>query len=288
MASPGSGLSQMAGLSGFVNSDPEADAFDVQGGPVNPAHAQFGEQSEPYSWESKAVGSAPRGPIGPENELLGEDPAAFTFAAGDITQDPTGDQTPYQTHAGPFPKGRETSIGPDATGRQLRQNYALHSIDTNAAASRQSDPTMLARQDEWNQIYEIGPGSSGLVEIPDQIKGAIHGFGNTDRTQSFARQNEYGFDSKHQHRRYASGPIPGNFMWMRPAGRPMVRSLPGPARPPVGPGSPFYGQDTGAAFDYVDGGILQDSAVQYEAPPVPYFAPSYGNPDDTSPEIPLW
>jgi hypothetical protein len=284
------GLQGLTGLQGFVNAAPEAEPSDIQGGPANPQHAILGEDAEPYSWENLAYGTMPRGPFGPENELLGDLPESDTLGAGQLTDDPTADLTPYRTHAGPFPKGRETSVGPDAIARQLQQSRGLHAIDTNAGAARNFIPTMEAKQDEWEEIWEVTPGASMIdPNIPSQLKaaGSQGGFGSRGRENTFAPQNEYGFDSRHQHRRYATGSIPGNYMWMRPGGRPMIKSLPGPARPAVGAGSPFQGQDVGDAYAYDTGAVLQNPASEYVPPPTPYIgAPNYAS--EQAPVIDLW
>jgi hypothetical protein len=286
MANPNglTGLQGLAQLQGFVNPDPEATAEEIHGGTADPKHGAWGEEAEPYPWVAYggAWGEDTYGPQGPDDGLVGESPEARTLAAGNQSQDPTGDATPY-THAGPFPRGRETSVGPDATSRQLEQSRILHSIDTGAADAHTYMPTMVPKNDDWVGFYNPETGESMLVPIPDQLKGAVGGWGQRDVTQSFARQNGYNFNTAHRHRRYANGVVPGNSLWMTPRGRPMIRSLPGPARPPVGVNSPFAGQDIGQAFG-IQGAILMDPATEYVAPPTPYVAPATQS-DDTMPEV---
>ena len=53
----------------------------------------------------------------------------------------------------------------------------------------------------------------------------------------------------------------------------MVKGLPGPARPPIGVDSPFYGDDLGAAFS-INGAILQNVPPEYTPPPQPNLAAS--------------
>jgi hypothetical protein len=101
-----------------------------------------------------------------------------------------------------------------------------------------------------------------------------NGYGSTDRTSSFARQNQYGYDSAHSHRRYATGSVPGNYQWMEPGGRPLVKTTPGPARPAVGQDSPFTNQDLTVAHG-VQGAVLQDAPSDYVPPGEPYVAPSH-------------
>jgi hypothetical protein len=149
------------------------------------------------------------------------------------------------------------------------------------------DQLGYAQQDNWHEIWELNPGNTLNVPIPDQLKGGIL-FGQWDRTQSFAKQNAYDYGSKHQHRRYAEvtlGHLPGNFQWMIPQGRPMHRNLPGPARPPIGVDSQFTGQDLGFAYGYDSGAILQNTPEAYVPPPTPNIdtaTPTYDDPNGTS------
>jgi len=86
-------------------------------------------------------------------------------------------------------------------------------------------------------------------------------------------------------RRFATGSIPGNYMWLKPGGRPLYKTMAGPARPAVGENSPFAGQDPTLAFGTL-GGILTDLPAEYEAPPQPALAQAM--PDVSVPEIGLW
>ena len=109
-------------------------------------------------------------------------------------------------------------------------------------------------------------------------------------SNTYAKRNQYGFDSAHMRRRYAMSSIPGNFMWMRPKGRPMHRNLPGPARPPIGIDSPFTGDDLGVTFGYDTGAILMDQPQEYVPPPSPNVAsqtPTYDSPYGTD-SVDLW
>jgi len=128
-------------------------------------------------------------------------------------------------------------------------------------------------QDDWEELLETNPGHSDQVPIPGQLMSSSYGYGTRDRVQSMARQNEFGFDSAHMHRRYATGPIPGNTMWMRPGGRPMRKTLAGPARPAIGPSSPFAGQNLGFNFN-PDGAVLQNVPSEYQPPPNPTLQPA--------------
>jgi hypothetical protein len=120
--------------------------------------------------------------------------------------------------------------------------------------------------------------------LPKQAISSGFMWGTRDRTQSMARQNEYGFDSAHMFRRWAVGAIPGNHMWMRPGGRPLVKSLPGPARPAVGVDSPFHGDDLGASFS-IDGAMLQNVPTEYLPPPAVKLAPPLEWDESTGPVV---
>lgn len=294
MANPNGvqGLQGLTQLQGFVNSDPELSPLELHGGTVDPKHSEWGEDEEPYPWVAYggAWGLDTYGSGGPAtDELIGSPNGgeARTLPAGYQAQDPTGDQTPYRSHAGPFPKGRETSLSPDATSRQLMQSNELHGIDTGAALAHTYMPTMVPKNDTWTGFYNPETGETQLQPIPDQIKGSVGGWGHHDVTQSFARQNQYGFNTAHRHRRFATGQVPGNSLWLQARGRPLIKSLPGPSRPPVGINSPFAGQDVGQAFG-IDGAILQDPATEYVAVPTPYVAPALQSDAGPPPEIDYW
>lgn len=264
------GLSGLAGYQVIVDENSQATPEERMGNPVDPAHADY--LAEANIPRGSRIG-APQGPHGPENQLLGDD-GWFWEAGGSSSEDSLYDHTP-NTHAGPWPKGVASGpnlgdTGPDASALRRQQSYELHSDGLNAEA-RSNLVRGVAENDEWDTVDQVNPGHSDLTSLPAQAKSAGFGWGTRDRTQSFARQNEFGFDSAHQHRRFAVGNIPGNFMWMRPGGRPMVKGLPGPARPAIGANSPFEGQNLGAAFD-VNGSILQNVPTEYVSPPQPRLA----------------
>jgi hypothetical protein len=197
------------------------------------------------------------------------------------------DDTP-SNRAGPFPKGILSgpvgSNGPDDIANHLEQSFVLHGTNTHAQLRAQT-ASIYAQNDDWQTVEELNPGHDTLSNPPSQMKSSGYGWGTRDRTQSFARQNEFGFDSAHQHRRFATGPIPGNTMWMKPGGRPLAKSLPGPARPAIGVDSPFAGQDLGQAFS-IDGALLQNVPTEYQAPPTPNLTTTVPvvTGDDTYPE----
>lgn len=276
------GLQGLTGLQGYVNSQPEATAEEIQGSAANPAHEKnFWEEPEQYPWESAIAGfSGTTYPPVPPIAGVGDSPD--TLAAGYLGQDPTGDYTP-RTHAAPWPKGldgiRAGNQQPHGNADYLQQSMDIHASKTNAGAAMLYDPTLEAQNDDWTAFYDVEPGNTMLdSNIGSQGKSgfAPGGFGSHSREQSNAIQNNYGFDSAHMHRRWATGSVPGNYMWMKPGGRPMVKSLPGPARPPVGPSSPFAGQDVSWGFTASGpvGGVLTNAPTSYQQPPTPYVAPT--------------
>jgi hypothetical protein len=123
--------------------------------------------------------------------------------------------------------------------------------------------------------------------VNGQVKNSAGGFGSTDRTGNPDGVNGYGFQNAHLHRRYATGSVPGNYMWMKPGGRPMVKTTPGPARPPIGDASPFTGQDLTLSFS-TQGAVLANPAGDYEAPPDPYVAPPLSQQASTEPGPVSW
>lgn len=266
MTRPLTGLTGLAGYQVQIDEDSQATPEERMGGVADPSHAKF--LAEDYIRRGAQMGE-PIGPYGPDNQMLGDE-SWFWESGGHPSEDPTFDHTPAN-RAGPWPKGILSgpvgSPGPDDTASKLRQLAGLHGIDTGADRRAQSGGTE-ALNDEWQAIDQLNPGSDTLAKLPKQSMSSGFGWGTRDRTQSMGAQNEYGFDSTHQHRRWASGGIPGNTMWLKPGGRPMVKSMAGPARPAIGPDSPFTGDNLGAAFD-INGAVLQNVPSEYVAPPVP-------------------
>lgn len=280
---PLAGLGALNGAKvGSVTLQPQATAEQRLGDPADVRHGHdlvAPLAATGYPWEVLAGVVGPKGPYGNQAQLVGQ---AQGWAAphGDPGQDPFFDATP-DTHAAPVVRGVEQSRDPDASARRLAQSMAIHGMDTGGKTRLQAQVTAL--QDSWTDFYTVGEGSTMQDRnVPGQLKAAAGGFGTTDRAQSFARQNEHGFDSAHSHRRWATGSIPGNYLWMRPGGRPMVKSQPGPSRPAVGEVSPFTGQDL-TRNRGLQGAVLTDVATEYVAPPEPYLAPSYGPGPDPGP-----
>ena len=281
-------LTGLTGLAGFqvqIDNESQASPEERLGGTVDPRHAIKNQEILPYPWEARSTQAAfGHGPYGPDNQLLGDE-NWFWEPAGDPSQDPTMDMTPSR-RAGPWPKGIASgpvpSDGPDDVAYQRRQSMAIHGIRTNAGVAAMHGFEPLS--DDWVQLENLTPGHSELMPIPKQAMASGFMFGTTDRTQSMARQNAHGFDSAHVHRRYATGPIPGNTMWMKPGGRPMVKTLAGPARPAIGVDSPFAGDDLGSAFG-IGGAVLQTVPTEYVPPPQPNLAAAQVYADEGSPIV---
>lgn len=274
------GLTALAGLTGFTVDSPEASPEDRSGNAADPRHANVGEAAQPYSWESLQTPGAKASSPGPSDNELIEDDFYWSLTASQVEDLPAGDTAEW-THAGPWPADPigDGSVSPDNAIRQLTVNAALRSIKVGPANRAMYRPWANPQQDAWREIWEVNPNSDDIPVASDQMKASLApgGRGSTDRRQSFAYQNSYGFDSRHMHRRFAIGHIPGNFQWMLPRSRPLVKSIPGPAKPPIGPSSQFAGQDIGAAFN-TKGAILEQDAAAYPGPAFPYVAP----PLDTS------
>jgi len=275
------GPAPIQGIQVLSNPEPELTPEQRYGGTADPRHSSIGEVARPYSWEGVYEGS--HGPYGLDNQLLGVE--ICSFAAGDLGQDPTADLTP-RTHAAPWPKGVPQSPHPEAQAEWRDQENSIHASNTGVSRRMLYSPTLHAQQDNWQGFYEVAPGTSAQdPNVPKQVGFAVGGWGSRDRSQSLAGQNQYGFDSAHSMRRYAAGSIPGNYMWMRPGGRPMFKTLAGSGQLPTGSDSPFYGQDASAAFG-VQGGILTDLPYEYATPPIPAVASAA--PNQAPAEIALW
>jgi hypothetical protein len=281
---PLTGLTGIAGYQVQINSDSQATPEQRYGGTADPKHAEVGETAVPYAWESKATQAAGQhGPYGPENQLLGDE-YRFIQPAGTMDQDPAFDRTPSR-RAAPWPKGIASGPvpgdGPDAIGNQLQQSYGIHGINTGAGLRSLTGYSAL--QDEWVGLSEDNTGHTDLRPLDRQALSSGFQWGTRDVVQSMARQNEYGYNGKHMLRRYATGPIPGNTMWLRPGGRPLAKSLPGPARPAVGIDSPFAGDDLGQSFD-INGALLQNVPTEYTPPNQPNLQAPQAYQEAASPE----
>jgi hypothetical protein len=263
------GIVSINGLEGFVIQEPEASPYDIHGGPVNAAHAHYGEVASPYPWQMTQYGGT-YDFISPVDGMVEQ--YFEVLESGTIDQDPRGDQTPY-THAAPWPKDPigDGSIGPENTAKQLNQNKHIHASNT-GASRRQLYTRNTPVNDTWKEVWVVSPGTISLESsaVPHQVSMAAGGFGSRNRGTTPSPQNSYGYDAAHMHRRFATGSIPGNYMYLKPGGRPMVKSISriGYRNWPTGPNTPFYGDDPTASFDTY-GAVLTGTPPEYISPPQP-------------------
>lgn len=283
------GLAGINPIQGWEVEQPEASAEERLGGPADPRHARpYWAVPERMPQFLQAWALSPASPdVSPG--LL--DPAlAASAAAGALPAQTSGPGTPYYgatpiTHAAPNIKGVETSIGPDASARRAQQSAAVHADGLGESAHFFS---ISALQDQWTDFYNAEPESPTRQQpVNGQVGKASGGFGSTDRVGNPDGVMGHGYQNAHMHRRYATGSVPGNYMWMRPAGRPMIKTTPGPARPPIGEASPFTGQDLTLAFG-VRGAVLANAPNDYEAPADPYVAPPLSQSQTTEPAPVAW
>jgi hypothetical protein len=281
------------GITGFVNSNPEAPPFEQQGGPADPLHGNLGEQASPYPWQNVPMGPYP-GSIDPLPGIVGDYPD--TIAAGQLADDPTADQTPAY-NAAPYPNEGPSSANAEqldvrgraeGSTRQLLQSAWVHAHNTGASLKKLFYFTYGSKQDQWNDFYNEVPGNDIVPDVPGSVSYQSNGFGVNDHvSNAFHKANAYGFNTSHRHRRYAAGSIPGNTMWMKPGGRPMVRSFTNLHNFPTS--GAFAGDDPGATFGY-QGAILEDIPGEYVAPPQPSLASAAVDPTGVAysyvPEIP--
>jgi hypothetical protein len=176
--------------------------------------------------------------------------------------------------------------GPEGNAEVLAQSWEAHGVRTNAAEKGRASSNPL--QDTWIRFWNTIRGEDLVPPLPTATGPAVFGFGNNDRVSNpFHKENQFGLHASHRLRRYAQSPIPGNTMWMQPAGRPMQKSIAGTSRPAVGPG-PFYGQDVSLPFG-IEGAILMDPATEYVAPAGPRVSPqTQATSIDIAPDVPLW
>lgn len=264
-------------ITGFIVSQPEGTPFEIHGYPVHPDHSKPGEEASPYPWEVIPFGPTPY-MTAPVDEMIGKFDSSNVLEAGYLAQDPTADQTPAY-NAAPFPNEGPTLPAADqldvaerlrGSTRQLLQSASIHAANMGASLKKLFAPTMLARQDDWTGFFNPETGNDIIPKVPGQIANNAGGFGVNDHVSNpYAKVNSYGFNTAHRHRRFATGSVPGNTMWMRPGGRPMVRSFTGIDHFPLS--GTFANDDPGATFGY-QGAILQNLPGEYVAPPEPALA----------------
>jgi len=277
------GPSGVNGITGYIIASPEAPPFDQQGGTVNPKHAVSGEQASPYPWENAPMGPYP-GLMQPIDGIIGET-SDYGLPAGMLGQDPTSDQTPSTYNAAPFLRENPSSKMADqmdihgraeGSTRQLLDSLRVHASNTGAGLKRLFLPQMLARQDNWTGFFNEVPGEDNTPVVPGSVGMVAGGFNvNDHRSNPYAKVNAYGFNTSHRHRRFATGPIPGNTLWLKARSRPMVRTLTNQYNFPVS--GAFAGDDPGATFSTA-GAVLTTVPSEYVPPPQPYLAPVSNNP----------
>lgn len=295
MANQMSGLQPLAGINIIKDDAAFATPEERSGGTAHPFHGHTGELAKPYSWQSLQVPGATHGPYGPENQLL-DDEFWFLEPAGYPEQDPDFDRNmPNLTRSHGSVNNKINYHGrvpsqEQSVDLQVSQ-MGNKASDLGSSRGMQRNSLGDAQQDQWDEIWLVDDGSDDIPSIGKTYSHQANGFGVNDAASNASRKvNQYGYGAKHMHRRYAVGHIPGNFMWLRPQGRILYKTMAGPARPPVGRGSQFEGQDIGAAFSYDTGAILQDIPQEYIPPPSPNIesvTPAYTNDQGTDP-IDLW
>lgn len=257
-------VSGVAGLV-FVDPNPEAPAEVLAGNPW-PSPAGPGYIADPLRYPgqlwSQGYGVSPQLPA-PQTDLVGEaeypDAAA---AAGPGT--PYFDATP-DTHAGPWVPPYDTTDPGQAALRQ-QDSGAAHS---DGLDGRPPGLIIAPLQDDWEEYWN-GPADGALTGPGGQNARVSAGWGSTDATQNPAGVNTTEDYELHGHRRVAQGRnLPMNFLWMPGGQRPLVNTVHGLQALPVGPGSPYEGQDP--AYGYgTAGAVLTMPAGDYEPPASAY------------------
>lgn len=274
------GITGIAPLNGFYSYMNEADPFKRFGYPVNPAHGsgmggtvvQPGTQGQQYPSQTLQWG--------PDNTQADRDgdyidnlPEPQTAAGFGQPGTPGFDATP-NTHAGPWPKflppGLVGSVKPDAVALTAEQSGMLHADGLTGSYKPSIQGGSSPQQDDWQEYWNPDDNVPPMLDpnVSKQSGRVVGGWFSTDATGNPDGHNQYTMGNSHMHRRWSAGTVPGAYMWMKPAGRPIVGIVPGPARPPVGTG-PFEGQDIGSGFQAYPG-VLQHPAGAYEPPADPY------------------
>lgn len=285
--SQGGGLGPVRGFAFPAN---EGTPEEIHGGPANPVHGKPGEDAQPYSWESQLTQAAEKGgPYGAENGLLGDTYCLEGEPAGQLGHDPYSDLTPYRGHAAPMTSAASGPLGSqyDDINRQLEPAAEIRGTDLGASRKMTLSELGDAQNDQWQEIWNVEDEPSKYPAGSPQTGFSVFGFGTNDRTVNPLRKvNGYQFNMGHHHRRFATGSIPGNYMWMKAVGRPAFKNAAGIARPAIGPNSPFHGDDLGLSFG-IQGAVLVEVPTEYQPPPTPQTAAPV-NSDTSAPAIPLW
>lgn len=273
------GLGPLEPLTGYPVDVSSLSPAQRQGGPADPLHGQYGwEVPEHYPYEYQH-GAALATPPPVEMELISSIPPITV--AGTPGEDPLFDYQP-DTHSSPWPAGVDGAGDRDPVQYAARaaESARLHAADMNASP-RYSNFTH-PQIGQWENIDLTSVGTSLQVRPPEQSMNSFTGWGNTDRIQSLAVQNEHDYDAAHLHRRMAHDPIPGDELWIIPGGRPIVLNQPHTAVAPIGRISPFSGQDLDATFATDQAAPLAPPTA-YAPPADPRTEPTQGPAEDPGP-----
>lgn len=201
--------------------------------------------------------------------------------------DPSLYASPTETgsHTAPWPSFSIEDFSPRDTEQaavRAQLNQDLHAADTGQASAftMRGD---LAQPWQREDFGYLSDGESLLEPVPDQLRGNLMGSrygGFESRTQGYGPVNEHGFDSAHVHQPAAHADVAGNYLWLEPAGRPVLVRPTGYRDWPVGPESPFEGQvpGTGGLGDPT-GAVVDTPPPTYTAPPQPAVSPALGGSD---------
>jgi hypothetical protein len=155
----------------------------------------------------------------------------------------------------------------EGSRRQLLNSLWIHAHNTGASLKRLFLTTYGSKQDNWTGFFNPVQGDDIVPNIPGSVSNNAGGYGANDHTNNaYHKANTYGFNTSHRHRRYATGSIPGNYMWLEPAARPQRRSFTSQYK--FQTSGAFAGDDPGASFNTY-GAILTATPPNYNAPPQP-------------------
>lgn len=277
------GVSGVEGLTGvgpsYVNADPGATPAQIHGGPANPVHGQSlwpNPFAYPWTYQSgiptSGAASVPPGlPSGgaPPGLPAGTDPYAYA------NPEATG------SHGAPWPKFGTSDLSVnsrDTAAFMQEQNSLNRGVDTGGAERFQTAPDVTTKMPWGFEAQFESAGQTILQGVPAQMQGQM----GRDRVQGTPPLNSYGFDGAHVTRPRAGGHVPGNFLWLRGAQRPMIVNRLGRNTYPVGTGSYFEGQTPGQGS--VDAAVLAGLPAAYTPPPLP----PTGDTLDASSAPPVW
>lgn len=261
---PVTGLAPVAGIR---VTDPGAPPALIHGGPAEPVHEHaFWENGlAPYPWIYQPGIATPPGSA---SGLEGPDPDPARLPAG---TDPYAwaDPTSTGSHGAPWPSFgvADGTVAPDPMAWQQAFSFDAHGIDAGDAQARSTQADYVTKLPFLAEADLVSPGVTGLEPVPAQLM--ANPKTGRDRVQGYAPVNEYGFDSAHVYRARGEGHVPGDFLWLGGAQRPMVIQQLGrqPWQYPTGPDSYFPGQVPGRGS--VDGATLTGLPAAYQPPPEP-------------------